>query len=578
MMIRRSYSIKVNAAFLFLVLVSHARAATVQTIGEGSAIVSVDRSATFDDLNFAGRETPLSDYRSGGLYIRTNGNSYFGDDARGTIQTLGIPFNPFHITIAADHSYVDVGGGFYFPYEAGPGNYDWVTIQTDDGRKIYALEFLYGNGWTTGQLSGPYPWGNSGAYLEWKTLVGGNVVSSGQANSLPVGSVVGFMDPDGFDQLMVRAPHPNSANPLFQELALDNLNVALSAGSSVPPFVPAFSEVTTPTQEIKFPQFAVGGGWESDLTLISQGGTESSGSIVFLTTTGQLMTVSVDGNAVNGRLDFRLLPKSLITYKLTGGSDAQAGWIIVSEVLSGAGAKGSISGILTFRYLSGGIVMSQIGVAGVRELRDAHLPYDNTNGNQTAFAVCSVPSNTLLITRFSADGTLQEQKAVDLAGLSQQALYAYQMFPASMDTAGYLTISGSQYFGLLAMNVNNSIWSGSAGLPAVYERQIDLPNMPNLPLKFILEGQNIYGVLESSPGVVNPVSGVITHPPSGGIILYLHMPFSLANGQTVMVVGMARISDLKFQDVQGTVTRLLENGTTQTGSSFHLYSLSSAQF
>jgi len=55
-----------------------------------------------------------------------------------------------------------------------------VTIQTTDGKKIYGLEFLYGNGWTTGAIHGPYPWGNSGAYLDWKTLVGGTIVSSGQ--------------------------------------------------------------------------------------------------------------------------------------------------------------------------------------------------------------------------------------------------------------------------------------------------------------------------------------------------------------------------------------------------------------
>ena len=70
--------------------------------------------------------------------------------------------------------------GFTSPTKPDPGNFDWVTIQTNDGKKIYGLEFLYGNGWTTGDIWGAYPWGNSAAYLEWKTLVGGTVVSSGQ--------------------------------------------------------------------------------------------------------------------------------------------------------------------------------------------------------------------------------------------------------------------------------------------------------------------------------------------------------------------------------------------------------------
>jgi hypothetical protein len=223
----------VRVALLCSALAGPAYAGTTLTLGAGSVIASVDRSVTFDELDYTGRETPLSDYRSGGLYVRTNGNSFYGDDARGTIKTIGIPFNPFHLTIALDYSYADVGGGFYFPYEEDAGNYDWVTIQTDDGRKIYGLEFLYGNGWTTGQLRGPYPWGNSNAYLDWKTLVAGNVVSSGQVHFLSVGSVIGFRDPDGFDQLMVRALHPEAANPDFQELAMDNLNVALSVGATI---------------------------------------------------------------------------------------------------------------------------------------------------------------------------------------------------------------------------------------------------------------------------------------------------------------------------------------------------------
>lgn len=209
-------------------------AVTIQTIGAGSAVTSVDRSTTFDALNYAGNGTPLSDYVTNGLSVRTNGNSYYGDNARGRINSNGVCFNPFHLTTAADHSYADVGGGFYFPYDGDFGNTDWVTISAADGKKIYALEFLYGNGWTTGDIYGTltgYPWGNSGAYLDWKTLVGGTVVSSGQVGItqyLGVGSVVGFSDTNGFDQLMVRSPHPNSVDPTLQELAIDNLNVQLT--------------------------------------------------------------------------------------------------------------------------------------------------------------------------------------------------------------------------------------------------------------------------------------------------------------------------------------------------------------
>ena len=576
-MILRNFLIVTLVVAVCFALTDPACAGTVASIGSGSAVISIDRSVTFDELDFVGRETPLSDYQSGGVYVRTNGNSFYGDDARGTILTVGTPFNPFHLSVAPDHSYADVGGGFHFPYETDPGNFDWVTIQTNDGKKIYGVEFLYGNGWTTGDIWGAFPWGNSAAYVDWKTLVGGAVVSSGQigiTEVLPVGSVVGFRDPGGFDQLMVRALHPNAIDPNMQELAMDNLNLDLSPG----PAVPSLSQLTVPTQEILFPQFAIGGGWEADLTIVAQGGDTSSGSVLFITPTGQLMTVTVNGSTVHGSLDFTLPSRSSITYTLTGGSQPQSGWIFVSEVIAGTGSKGSINGILTYRDGLGGSVLSQVGVAGAPQLRDVHLPYDNTGGKLSAFALCSISSNTFLITRYDAQGTFKEQTTVNLAQLNQQALFVHEMFPASLDTAGFLTISGAQHFGLLVMNVNNSKWSGSAGLPAVYERQMDVTNKATMTVKLILEGQFLHGVAETEPGVINPITGVIVYPTSGGMILYLHMSSFLTNGQPLMLVGTARILGLDFQNVQGTVTYVYENGTTQDGGTFRLYALPSAQF
>jgi hypothetical protein len=561
----------------YFLLVAPVCAVTTQTLGQGSAVLRADRSTTFDALNYAGSGTPLSDYQTNGMIVRTNGNSYYGEDARGTILNVGRPFNPFHLTNAPDYSYADVGGGFYFPYDADPGNFDWVTIQTNDGKKIYGLEFLYGNGWTTGDISGPYPWGNNLANLEWKTFVGSAVVSSGVAQRLTVGSVVGFKDPSGFDAIMLRAPHPNSVDPNFQELAMDNLNVALSAGASVFAF-PPITNLNIPTQEIRFPHFAIGGGWEGDLTIVAQGASASSGSILYITQTGQPMTVTVNGTSVTGIQDFTLPARSSLTYKLTGGAQTQAGWIIVSETATDPNAKGSIAGLLTFRLINAGSIISQVGVAGSRELMNAYMAYDNTGGNQSTLAVATVSANSLQIKRYNAQGILQEQKGVDIAGLNQQALYVFDMFPNSLNTTGFLTISGTQPFELLALNINDLKLSSLAALPAVYERQIDITGIGILSLKMILEGQSIHGVIETSPGVIHPVTGTITYPASGGMMLYLNMPLVLSNGQAVMAVGTAKMTDLQFQNVQGTLTYIYEDGSSQGGGSFRLYPYSTSQF
>ena len=128
--------------------------------------------------------------------------------------------NPFHI--------VPTPPAFY----AGAWeNLTWVTIQTVDSKPIYGLEFMYGNTWTTGDLSGnpPYsPWGRDDATFEFQEIRGGNVVDSGSQKFLALGTIVGFYDPDGFDRLLVRATSDLSGAPNSQALALDDLRVQLA--------------------------------------------------------------------------------------------------------------------------------------------------------------------------------------------------------------------------------------------------------------------------------------------------------------------------------------------------------------
>jgi len=194
-------------------------ATTIQSRGAGSAVTSIDRSATFDSLTF-GMDIPLSDYTEAGLFIGMNGDSW-------TIN----PASPANL---------DPFGGtnpsraFYATYDGAKGNgptdpNSWTIIRTTDSRKITGIEFMYGNTWTTG---GNPPWGNDLASVEWQTMNGGAVVSSGTdgdpaISMLPLGTVLGFSDPAGFDELWVRSRIASSFDPNVQALALDNLDVQL---------------------------------------------------------------------------------------------------------------------------------------------------------------------------------------------------------------------------------------------------------------------------------------------------------------------------------------------------------------
>lgn len=187
-------------------------ATTYPTTGAGWAVRQIDRSARFDALNLATNGTHLEGFTEGLLMISTSGDSWVGDGVK--------DFDPFHGANGTNRT-------FQCPMW---GNNDWVTIRTTDNKRLYAVEFMYGNGWTTGDIYGQYPWGNHEGVLDWETWKNDQLVSSGSLGVSPLlemGTVVGFFDLAGFDELHVRCTIASSGDPTLQVLALDNLNVQL---------------------------------------------------------------------------------------------------------------------------------------------------------------------------------------------------------------------------------------------------------------------------------------------------------------------------------------------------------------
>jgi hypothetical protein len=196
-----SHSLSRLLAGLCLAAAVSARAGTVQTVGAGSAVATVDLS---DDFNsFA--NTDLSVYSADGLSVTTPGFEY---------DTNLDPFGG-----AGDRS------GFYYP---GGGAAGWTTIETDDQSLMSGVEFLYGNGWQNGSYDGLNTvFGSDTAVLYWQTLDGNTVESCGSV-VLDVGTVVGFSDPAGFEELQVSAAAGPESPPGENALALDDLNVQLA--------------------------------------------------------------------------------------------------------------------------------------------------------------------------------------------------------------------------------------------------------------------------------------------------------------------------------------------------------------
>ncbi|MFO0835260.1 MAG: hypothetical protein U0638_09830 [Phycisphaerales bacterium] len=210
---------RVACGVLLVSMAGSVAAQTVEKIGAGAAVRTVDRFADFSRL--ASNGVALSDYTESKLFIGTDGDSWVGE---------GSPvFDPFHGADGADRA-------FYFPFG---GSYGWTEIRTTDHKPIYAVEFMYGNGWTTGDIYGQYPWGDADGQVEWETWRNGVPVSSGNFAYtwyLQMGTIIGWRDDAGFDTLYVKCSHPNSYDPLLQALALDNLAVQITP---FPPRCPA---------------------------------------------------------------------------------------------------------------------------------------------------------------------------------------------------------------------------------------------------------------------------------------------------------------------------------------------------
>jgi hypothetical protein len=129
-------------------------AAFTFSTGPGSAVTTVNRSATFDSIS---NGSDLTAYSEGGLNITVPDTAFEG-------------FSAFNAGVAVDFHYANLG------------NNNFVTIRGSDGAVFSGLEFKLGNG-MLGLDTG----------LIYQSLLNGVETGSGFA-FLTKGTVVGFSD------------------------------------------------------------------------------------------------------------------------------------------------------------------------------------------------------------------------------------------------------------------------------------------------------------------------------------------------------------------------------------------------
>ena len=173
-------------------------AATIFSLG--NVVSNADHSATFDTLT--ANYIDLSTYSEDSISITALNYSYVGFSA----------FSPIDSRTT----------GFY--YSSG-GDASYVTIKLEDGTEFSSIEFLLGDGFSKETTN-----------LRWESFLDGVLVSSGLKLNVEKGSIVGWTDIGGIDELRVAAGYydPGFGNP--QAIAIDDLRLQVA---SVP--VPAAS-------------------------------------------------------------------------------------------------------------------------------------------------------------------------------------------------------------------------------------------------------------------------------------------------------------------------------------------------
>jgi sugar lactone lactonase YvrE len=214
-------------------------------------------------------------------------------------------------------------------------------------------------------------------------------------------------------------------------------------------------EVVTPvyTADIFFPQVAVGGGSDTLFTITNTGSTAASGNLILTDQQGNPFTVSGVLTDSFGTTQPASVGSSFSIYVPSGGTvflsanalspnnPTSSGWAELEST------GGSVTGVATYEYVSGGILQYIVGVLQSPLLQFVTIPVDNDNtqDKQMAYAIANPSSQTISIklALVGQDGTVVDDTVtVTLSPGQQIARYLWQDLPARANFKGSLVLRG----------------------------------------------------------------------------------------------------------------------------------------
>ena len=230
---------------------------------------------------------------------------------------------------------------------------------------------------------------------------------------------------------------------------------------------PAFASITTsdfeiiklgyqppsgPLESTYFPHLSIGGGYTTVFALANTGATTASGNLTLIDQHGAPLAVSVGG--VNGSAFPMDIPpggvRILTAAAPYSGDPTKAGWALLEST------GGSLDGVATFRYATGGSLLAAAGVLASQPTESATIPVDNDDSLErfTGVALAN-PSDHEIRVRIEirdSDGNVTETVAPEalnpLGARKQVATFLHQLAPATLRFRGsmVLTTGGSGQF------------------------------------------------------------------------------------------------------------------------------------
>ena len=202
-----------------------------------------------------------------------------------------------------------------------------------------------------------------------------------------------------------------------------------------------------------FPQVAVGDGSSTLFIVTNTGSTAASGYLVLTDQQGNPFTVSGVLTDSSGTTQPASVGSSFSIDAPAGGTDFLSATSVSPNNPTSSGwaelesTGGSLTGVATYEYVSGGILQYMVGVLQSQLHQFATIPVDNDNtqDKQMAYAIANPSSETISIklALVGQDGTVVDDTVtVTLSPGQQIAKYLSQDLPARANFKGSLVLRG----------------------------------------------------------------------------------------------------------------------------------------